>query len=122
MRNTCEKYSEIKVPYKHRETIRNLSNNKNIVIMKQDKGRGVVIMDRNKYFDKCLTMLNSEQFVKLNQHSTATAERKVQRILRKIKLKWPKKVYQKLYPTGSSPGKFCGTTKIHKLQPNQGVD
>ena len=113
MRNTCEKYSEI---------IRNLSNNKNIVIMKQDKGRGVVIMDRNKYFDKCLTMLNSEQFVKLNQDPTATAERKVQQILRKIKLKLPKKVYQKLYPTGSSPRKFCGTTKIHKLQPNQGVD
>ena len=56
MRNTCEKYSEIKVPYKHREITRNLSNNKNIVIMKQDKGRGVVIMDRNKYFDKCLIM------------------------------------------------------------------
>ena len=80
MRNTCEKYSEIKVPHEHRETIRNLSNNKNIIIMKQDKGRGVVIMNRNKYFNKCLTMLNSEQFVKLNQDPTATAERKVQRI------------------------------------------
>ena len=34
----------------------------------------------------------------------------------------PKEVYQKLYPTGSSPGKFYGTAKIHKLQPNQGVD
>ena len=53
MRNTYEKYSEIKVPYKHRETIGNLSNNQNIVIMKQDKGGGgVVIMYKNKYFDK----------------------------------------------------------------------
>ena len=58
MRNTSEKYSEIKVPYKHTETIRNLSNNQNIVIMKHDKGRGVAIMDRNKYFDKCLALLN----------------------------------------------------------------
>ena len=49
MRNFCEKYSEIIVPYKHRETIRNLSNSQNIVTMKQDKRRGVVIMDRNKY-------------------------------------------------------------------------
>ena len=87
MRNTCEKYSEIKVPYKHREIIRNLSNNKNIVIMKQDKGRGVVIMDINKYFDECSTMLNSEQFVKLNQDPTSTAERKVQRILQKNRTK-----------------------------------
>ena len=67
-------------------------------------------------------MLNSEQFVKLNQDPTATAERKVQQILQKIKQKLPKEVYQKLYPTGSSPGKFYGTAKIHKLQPNQGID
>ena len=33
--------------------------------MKQDKGRGVVVMDRGKYFDKRLAMLNTEQFVQL---------------------------------------------------------
>ena len=75
------------VPYKHREKIRNLSNNQNIVTMKQDKGRDVVIIDRNKYFDKCLALLTSEQFVKLNQDSTATTERKIQRILRKNQTK-----------------------------------
>ena len=34
----------------------------------------------------------------------------------------PNEVYQKLYPTGSSPGKFYGTSKIHKLPPNQSID
>ena len=34
----------------------------------------------------------------------------------------PKDVYQKLYPTRLSPGKFYGTTKIHKLPPNQDID
>ena len=90
--------------------------------MKQGKGRSVVIKGRNKYFDKCLVLLNPEQFVKLTQDPTATTERKVQRILRKIKQKLPKEVYQKLYLTGSSPGKFYGTAKIHKLPPNQGID
>ena len=75
--------------YKHRETIRNLSNNQNIVIMKQDKGRGATIMDRNKYFNKCLALLKSEKFAKLNQDPTATAGRNVQQILRKIKQKLP---------------------------------
>ena len=79
-------------------------------------------MDRNNYFDKCLTVLNSEQFVKLNQDPTATVERKVQQILQKIKQKLPKEVYQKLYPTRSSPAKFYGTAKIHRLQPKKGVD
>ena len=75
-----EKYSEIKVLYKHRETIRNLSNKQDIFIMKQDKGRGVIIMGKNRYSNKCLAMLNSEKFVKLNQDPIATKERKIQRI------------------------------------------
>ena len=46
IRNTCQKYSEINVPYKRRETIRNLSDNQNVVTMKQDKGGGVTTMDK----------------------------------------------------------------------------
>ena len=34
----------------------------------------------------------------------------------------PKEVYQKRYPTASSPKKFYGTTKIHKVQPTQGIE
>ena len=45
-RNTCEKYCKIKIPFKYKEVIKNLSNNNIIVILKQDKGRGVVIMNR----------------------------------------------------------------------------
>ena len=90
--------------------------------MKQDKGRGATIMDRNKYFNKCLALLKSEKFAKLNQDPTATAGRNVQQILRKIKQKLPKEVYQKLCPTGSSPGKLYRTAKIQKLQLNQGID
>ena len=41
-------------------------------------------MDRNKPFDKCLTMLNTEQFVEFNKDPTTTTERKVQRVLRRI--------------------------------------
>ena len=30
--------------------------------------------------------------------------------------------YKQLYPSGSSPGKFYGTAKIHKLSNNDSVD
>ena len=30
--------------------------------MKQDKGSGVVIMDKPKYREKCLELLNTDQF------------------------------------------------------------
>ena len=48
MKTTSEKYSRINVPYKYKKIVNDLSRNKNIVIMKQDKGRGVVVVDRGK--------------------------------------------------------------------------
>ena len=121
MRSSCEKYSCINVPYNCRKIVNDLSRNKDIVIMKQNKGRRVVVMDRGKYFDKCLAILNTEQFVQLQKDSTSSLKRKVQCTLQKIKQKLPKDVYAKLYPTGSSPGKFYGTAKVHKLAINDTV-
>ena len=53
--------------------------------MKQEKGRGVVIMDKTKYQEKCLILLNTNQFVKPNKDLTKQIEPKIQRVLRKIK-------------------------------------
>ena len=95
MRNTFENYLQIKVLHKHREIIKNLSNNINIVI-KQDKGKGVVTIDRCKckWFkcsEKCLEPLDSEQFVKLNEDSTLTLENKVQQTIRTLNKNYLKK-------------------------------
>ena len=54
IRRTCEKYYQIKVPYRYRKAIDTLSKNNSIIIMKQDKGRGVVILDCTKYIEKML--------------------------------------------------------------------
>ena len=43
--HTCEKYSQIKVPYKYRTVTDNLRRNKDLVILKQDKGKAVVLLD-----------------------------------------------------------------------------
>ena len=51
LRNTCEKYCNVKVPYKYRDIVSKLSKREDIVISKQDKGRGVLLMDRHKYTD-----------------------------------------------------------------------
>ena len=61
----CGCYCNIKVPYKQRQIIKSLSQKERITIMKADKGRGVIIMNKSKYLEKCLTLLNSEQFVQL---------------------------------------------------------
>ena len=49
-------------------------------------------------------------------------EAKIQRVLRKIKSRLIIQEYHRLYPTGSCPGKFYGTAKIHKLILNDKVD
>ena len=57
LRNTCERYCNIKVLYKQRQIIKSLSQRVDITIMKTDKGRGVVIMNKSKYLEKILTLL-----------------------------------------------------------------
>ena len=99
--------------------IKTLAKNKNIVIMKQDKGSGVVIMDKSKYIEKFLQHLDTPNFTKLSTDITKSIESKVQRTLLKIKNKVDKSTYEKIYPSGSNPGRFCGTAKINKLEPKR---
>ena len=64
-----------------------LQRNNNIIVLKQDKGRGVVILDKNIYVNKCLSLLDTNQFMKLDQNSTISSESKIQHMLRKVKSK-----------------------------------
>ena len=98
LRDACEKYCRIKIPYKHRKTIENLSKRDDVIILKQDKGRGVVLMDKNKYTEKCMLLLNTKQFKKLDNDPTKTTEGKIQRMLRRIKPKLSEHEYRVLYP------------------------
>ena len=58
LRHTCDKYSWIKVLYKYHKVINNLYRNNQLVILKQDKGRRVVLLDKTKYVEKCFSIFN----------------------------------------------------------------
>ena len=118
VRSTCEKYHNTRTANKYKNVIEKLSKNDAIIIAKQGKGLGVVILDSTKYITKCLSMVGTKQFAKLDNDPTSKLESKVERILKKIKSKLPEKVYRKLPPTGSCPGKFYGNAKVHKLFTN----
>ena len=106
LRNVCHKFNKIKVSYKYQRIIANLTNNKTVKVLKQDKGRGEVIMDSSKYTEKCLGLLENDRFAKTNDYSTKRIESKIQRYVRKLESKITEEEYSKLYPTGSTPGKF----------------
>ena len=63
-------------------------------------------------------MLSTKQFTVVEYNPTKTLESKIQRILRKLKSKITDQEYKPLHPTGSQPGKFYGTAKMHKLPVN----
>ena len=64
-------------------------------------------------------MLATKNFSKLDYDPTSKLEGKVERTLRKIKLKLPENVYKKLYPTGSYPDKYHVKVEfVHKLSTN----
>ena len=79
-------------------------------------------MNRSKYIQKCLSIVNSNQFLQVDKDPIASIERKVQRTLRKLKDKVPSLRYSKFYPTGSSPDRFYGTAKLRKLKYNGTVE
>ena len=79
-------------------------------------------MDKGKYTEKCMKILNTKQFFKLQKDPTKNIEMKIQKAVRKIKNKLSPKEYLNIYPTGSSPGKFYGTAKKHKITPTETID
>ena len=89
LRNTCDKYSQIYIPYKCKKIIEQLSDNRNICIMRQDKGRGMVIIDKSKYTTKCLELLQANKFSKLKHDPTKSFENKIQHTLKKLKTRIP---------------------------------
>ena len=115
LHSTCEKYYQVKPYFKYNQVIQNHSK-------KQDKGRGVVILDRRKYMEKCLSILSTSQFAETDHDPTAYIEEKAKRILRKITNKLPSFVYSKIYQTASLAGKFYGTAKLHKVSNNSTIE
>ena len=111
------------IPTEKKEVIENLTKNENIVLLKLDKEKGVVLMNKIDYVNKCNELLSTAQFKQLDNDPTRPTERKMQSLLRKIKTHLPdEELYKTLYPTGSAPGKFYGTAKVHKLKTGEGID
>ena len=94
--NTYEQYNNTNVPYKEREIINKLKKTQNIMFLCQEKGRGIVIIDRKRYTYKCLNILNTEQFQKLDRDPTKPREAKIQRAIRKIKSHRSNQEYENL--------------------------
>ena len=79
-------------------------------------------MDGSQYMNKCLNMLNTDNFIELIDDPAKSVEMKIQRAIIKIKSKLIKEEYNKIYPKGSAPGKLYRTAKVHKMTENGSIE
>ena len=91
---------------KKKRILENLYKNPDISILRQDKGRGVVIMNKQDYVNKAERFLNGPEFERLSEDPTNSFQILVQKTLLKMKKNFSQSEYKKLYPSSSRPGFF----------------
>lgn len=64
-----------------------LSRNNSIKVLKQEKRRRVVVIDRKTYTTKCLNLLNIDSFIQLGHEPRNVIKEKMQKSIPKIKKK-----------------------------------
>ncbi len=96
---------------KNHKTLKTLRKNKDIVILKPDKGNGVIVMNSSDY-DSCVLKIisNPNKFNKLNEDPTILREGRLQRFLRELKKKgfWIMKLKKISTPKGLNQQEFTG--------------
>ena len=101
-------------------TLKDLTNDDSIVILKPDKGNGVVILNKDEYHKKMDEILaDTSKFEHLDDDAvklTLKRENQVKALLKKLKSDncINAKTYNELYPTGTRIGILYGLPKIHK--------
>ena len=98
-----------------------LCKNRDIIIIRPDKGNGIVILNRSDYINKVLDILDdSSKFLQLNTDSLEICQKRENKLIRLLRDNLLKnkyiteEVYRELFPSGSTPGILYGLPKVHK--------
>ena len=105
----------------HMKAIKELKNNKGIVITRPDKGNGVVILSREDYLAKMQLILEDKTKFKrignVDEHDrTLLQERALQAYLLRAnrEKRLTNEVYNRVRPVGSTRPRMYGVPKVHK--------
>ena len=105
---------------KDNKSLKSLSRNKDLVVCKPDKGRGVVIHDKPTYVLKMTELISDsikfEIITDTIDRYTRRMKDKLNNFLHKIRSGFDisEEVYKGLLSSGSSPSILFGLLKIHK--------
>jgi hypothetical protein len=100
--------------------LKDLAKNKDLIICKPDKGKGVVLVDRNRYNSSLTNLITDpSKFKEITEPIAKIVlkiEDKINNLLRKLKDSaiLSSETYFQLHVSGSGPGILYGLPKIHK--------
>ncbi len=98
-----------------RAALRDLRKDKDIVILKADKGNSTVIMDRSDYDSRLMRLLNdSATYAVLKDDPAKTTETKLKNLLAPLKQKLDKAMFKHLNTTDGNTPRLYGLPKVHK--------
>ena len=98
--------------------LKTLHNDEEIVILRSDKGSGIVVLNRRDYEKSIKNLINDKtKFKELTEDVTIKRESKLQRFLPTLRNNkcLDDIEYEKNYPCGSSPAKFMGHLRCINL-------
>ncbi|CAM2729790.1 unnamed protein product [Rotaria socialis] len=101
----------------YRAILKKLREDDSIIITRPDKGRGIVVMNRQDYVNKMLTILNdSTKFSFLLEDPTIKREKLLNDLLKRLYNEHciTDQFHSIAGATGSYPGRLYGLPKIHK--------
>ena len=89
------------------------------MIIRSDKGNGVVVMDKVIYNQQMYALLSDKnEFKKLSEDPPKLREGQLQRYLREF---LDDGTCEGIYPSGSQPSRLYGTPKVHKIKSDSRV-
>ena len=109
------------------ECLKKLSENKNLVIQKSDKGNAIVILNREDYVGKVKELLSDSSKFKVANVKEGKEIRHLMNVREDFKQvidellrmeKITQQTYWKLDPIGCKPGVLYGLSKVHKTLVN----
>ena len=102
------------------QVLKTLGSDKNLIVLKPDKGNGVVLLNRKDYQEKMMNILNDQsKFQRIDGDwlkIITKNEDKINRLLSKMKNNSDitENEYNAMYATGTVPGTLYGLPKVHK--------
>ena len=111
----------LNLPREEYLALKKLSGNSDLVIVRPDKGSGVVVLNKTDYVRKMNSVLeDTSKFEWMQDLDGFSLVRKLEQNMRKLLLSLKKRkflssdLYERLYPNGSSVGRLYGLPKVHK--------